>query len=167
MPDDLTIGMLLERLEQPDCRGGCLLDGYPRNLDQAKALDAALAERAQAIDRVLYVRVSDEELVSRLGGRWACRQCGQIYHERFSPPKEVGVCDRCGGELYQRDDDRPETVRRRLEVQRVPGDLLEHYRAAHKLVEVDGGGDVESVTRGLRSALEPADQQPRPGSRGQ
>ena len=156
VPDELTIGMLLERLEQPDCRSGCILDGYPRNLDQAKALDVALAERGQAVDRVLYISVSDEELVSRLSGRWACRRCGQIYHERFSPPKEAGVCDRCGSELYQRDDDQPETVRRRLELQRPPGDLLEHYRAGQKLSEVDGKGDVESVARALMSALEPA-----------
>ena len=156
VPDDITIGMILERLKQPDCREGCILDGYPRNLDQAKALDAALGGRGQAVDTVLYIDLPDEELVSRLSGRWACRQCGQIYHERFSPPKEPGVCDRCGGELYQRDDDRPETVRRRLEVQRTPRDLLEHYRAARKLAEVSGEGDVETVARALMSALEPA-----------
>jgi adenylate kinase len=154
VPDELTIGMILKRLEEPDCRKGCVLDGYPRNLDQAKALDVALAERRQAVDRVLYVMVPDQELISRLSGRWACRQCGQIYHERFNPAKKTGVCDRCGGELYQRDDDRPETVRRRLEVQRTAGDLLDHYRAAHKLTEVDGEGDVESVARALLEALE-------------
>jgi adenylate kinase len=156
VPDELTIGMILERLEEPDCRKGCILDGYPRNLDQAKALDAALAERGQAVDRVLYVDVPDDELVSRLSGRWACPQCGQVYHERFSPPKEAGVCDRCGTKLQQREDDRPETVRRRLEVQRPPADLLEHYRAARKLSEVDGRGEVESVTGRLLNALEMA-----------
>src|SRR4030042_205044 len=116
VPDELTIKMLLERLAQPDCARGCLLDGFPRNLEQAKALDAALSQRGQAVDQVAYIRVGEEELVQRLGGRWTCRGCGAVYHERFSPPAAAGKCDQCGGELYAGSDDPPDTVRRRLTV---------------------------------------------------
>lgn len=171
VPDELTIRMLLERLAQPDSAraqtgpdgppsggarpGGCVLDGFPRNLDQARALDAALAERGQAVDQVLYIRVGEEELIERLGGRWTCRQCGAVYHQRNNPPATGGRCDQCGGELYQRSDDQPETVRRRLGVyfrETVP--LVEYYRQEGKLLEVDGGQDIEAVGRALSEALE-------------
>jgi adenylate kinase len=157
VPDELTIRMLLERIAQPDCARGCLLDGFPRNLDQAKALDAALSKRSQAVDHAAYIRVGEEELVQRLSGRWTCRGCGAVYHERYSPPKTAGRCDQCGGELYQRTDDQPETVRRRLGVYfRDTAPLVEYYRHEGKLVEVDGGQSIEVVGRALKEALEPS-----------
>lgn len=157
VPDELTIRMLLERISQPDCARGCLLDGFPRNLDQAKALDAALSKRSQAVDHAAYIRVGEKELVQRLSGRWTCRGCGAVYHERYSPPKAAGRCDQCGGELYQRTDDQPETVRRRLGVYfRDTAPLVEYYRQEGKLVEVDGGQSIEAVGRALKEALEPS-----------
>jgi adenylate kinase len=157
VPDELTIRMLLERISQPDCARGCLLDGFPRNLDQAKALDAALSKRSQAVDYAAYIRVGEEELVQRLSGRWTCRGCGAVYHEHYSPPKTAGRCDQCGGELYQRTDDQPDTVRRRLGVYfRDTAPLVEYYRQEGKLVEVDGGQSIEAVGRALKEALEPS-----------
>jgi adenylate kinase len=157
VPDELTIRMLLERLSQPDCAGGCMLDGFPRNLEQAKALDSALAERGQGVDQVAYIRVSEEELIQRLGGRWTCRGCGAVYHERHSPPATAGRCDQCGGELYQRSDDQPETVRRRLNVYfRETAPLVEYYRGRGKLAEVDGEQGIEAVGQALMDALEPS-----------
>lgn len=155
VPDELTIGMLLERLSQGDCARGCLLDGFPRTLEQATALDKALAEQGKAIDKALYIQVAEEEVLSRLSGRWTCRQCGTVYHERLHPPQQAGRCDRCGGELYQRDDDREEPVRQRLEVYvRQTAPLIDYYRQAGKLVEVDGNRSVEAVGRDLLVALE-------------
>jgi adenylate kinase len=153
VPDQLTIRMLLERLERPDCEKGCLLDGFPRTLEQARALDEALKESGQAIDKVIHIKVGEQEVVARLGGRWVCRQCGAIYHEQHSPPRLEGRCDKCSGELYQRDDDKPETVRNRLAVynqQTAP--LIEYYAQAGKLVEVDGEQGADSVGQGLLKA---------------
>jgi len=153
VPDELTVRMLLDRLERPDCQKGCLLDGFPRTLDQAKALDVALKDREQAVDKVLYINVGEEEVVARLGGRWTCRQCGAVYHEKYQPPKVEGRCDKCNGELYQRDDDKPETVRNRLGVfnqQTAP--LIDYYTRAGKLVEVNGEQDTASVGKDLLKA---------------
>ncbi len=153
VPDELTVRMLLDRLERPDCQKGCLLDGFPRTVDQAKALDAALKDRGQAVDKVLYINVGEEEVVARLAGRWTCRQCGAIYHEQHNPPQVKGRCDKCGGELYQRDDDKPETVRNRLAVynqQTAP--LIEHYARAGKLTEVNGEQGAASVGQDLLKA---------------
>jgi adenylate kinase len=155
VPDQLTIAMLLERLSQGDCARGCLLDGFPRTLEQATALDEALAQEGKEIDKVLYIQVPQNELVSRLAGRWNCRQCGSVYHERFQPPRRAGRCDQCGGELYQREDDRPETVRRRLEVyfqQTAP--LIDYYRAKGKLVEIGGDKSVEGVAEDLLAVVQ-------------
>ena len=155
VPDHLTIAMLLERLSQGDCAGGCILDGFPRTLEQATALDEALAREGRAIDKVVYIQAPEDELLSRLSGRWSCRQCGSVYHERFQPPREAGRCDQCGGELYQREDDKPETVRRRLEVyaqQTAP--LIDYYRARGKLLEIDGDKSVEEVAENLLAAVE-------------
>ncbi|HLB26141.1 MAG TPA: adenylate kinase [Dehalococcoidia bacterium] len=154
VPDRLTIGMLLERIGQPDAARGFILDGFPRNLEQARALDEALAGQGKAIDKALYVNVSPEELVRRLSGRWNCRQCGAVYHEQSMPPKAAGVCDRCGGELYQREDDKPDVVRRRLDVNTKETEpLLDYYRQAGKLVEVDGELPVEEVRDRLLAAM--------------
>ena len=155
VPDHLTIAMLLERLSQGDCAGGCILDGFPRTLEQATALDEALAREGRAIDKVVYIQAPQDELLSRLSGRWNCRQCGSVYHERFQPPREAGRCDQCGGELYQREDDKPETARRRLEVyaqQTAP--LIDYYRERGKLVEIDGHKSVEEVAENLLAAVE-------------
>jgi adenylate kinase len=155
VPDHLTIAMLLERLSQGDCTGGCILDGFPRTLEQATALDEALARQGRAIDKVVYIQAPEDELLSRLSGRWNCRQCGSVYHERFQPPREAGRCDQCGGELYQREDDKPETARRRLEVhaqQTAP--LIDYYRERGKLLEIDGDKSVEEVAENLLAAVE-------------
>ena len=146
VPDEITIRMLLERILAPDCESGVILDGFPRNFSQAKALDEALAHQDQAIDKVVYVKVSEAELVKRLSGRWICRGCQTPYHAVGSPPKVWGRCDRCGGELYQRPDDVPETVKKRLEVYfNETAPLIDYYAQANKLIEVDGEGDVEEV----------------------
>lgn len=150
VPDDVTIAMVRERLQRPDCEQGAILDGFPRTQAQAAGLDDMLADMGRALDGVLYLAVPDEELVRRLSGRWICRQCQTPYHTLFSPPTQAGVCDACGGELYQRDDDKPETVRARLRVyhqQTAP--LIDYYRQAGLLVEVDGSGDIESVAAAL------------------
>ncbi len=154
VPDRITIGMLLERISRPDCSRGCVFDGFPRNLDQARALDEALAQRGTAIDRAIYIRVSTDELVRRLAGRWSCPQCGTVYHEASHPPKEAGVCDNCGVKLYQRTDDQPDVVRTRLEVnQALLEPLLDYYREQGKLVDIDGERDVAAIGRELAAML--------------
>lgn len=154
VPDEITISTILERISGYDCAKGYVLDGFPRTLGQAKALDQALAARGEAIEKVVYIKVSPEELVRRLSARFICRDCQAPYHEITSPPKVPGRCDRCGGELYQRPDDSPETVRKRLEVyfaETAP--LIDHYRGAGKLVEVNGGQGIEEVAQELMTAL--------------
>lgn len=153
VPDEVTIAMLLERLDRPDAARGALFDGFPRNVAQAKALDDALAKRRAQVDRAVLIDVSDDELVARLGGRWMCRQCGAVYHERNDPPKQPGICDRCRGELYQRDDDKPEVVRSRLEKQKPSADLLSYYRQRSVLRTVDGEQSFEAVTQALLEAI--------------
>jgi adenylate kinase len=154
VPDEITIGMLLDRIAQPDAQGGVLFDGFPRTLQQAEALDRALEASGKSVDLALHVTANDEEIVRRLTGRWICRNCGEIYHELTRPPKKPGVCDACGGELYQRDDDKPEVVRERLRLQRPPEALLEYYRSQGKLARVDGEQEVEAVTKDLLAAIE-------------
>ena len=154
VPDEVTIRMLLERVNRPDAAAGAMFDGFPRNVVQAKALDEALNARGARIDRALLISVADEELVARLGGRWICRDCGRLYHERNDPPKQAGRCDACGGDLYQRDDDRPEVVRTRLEKQKPPAGLVDHYCKAGVLREVDGQRSLDDVTASLLEALQ-------------
>ena len=155
VPNELTVGMILDRIAQPDAGKGFLLDGFPRNVEQAAALDQALASQEKAIDKALYIKVSTEELVRRLAGRWNCRQCGAVYQEQSISPKQSGVCDRCGGALYQREDDRPDVVRTRLEVnQKELEPLLEYYRKDGKLIEVDGELAVERVKEKLLAAVD-------------
>lgn len=153
VPDEVTISMLKERISRDDAKAGAMFDGFPRNVVQATALDQALASSGGKIDRALLISVPDEELVGRLGGRWICRECGRLFHERFDPPAVAGKCDACGGELYQRDDDRPEVVRSRLEKQKPATDLIEHYRLAGTLKEVDGQQSIDEVTAELLGAL--------------
>lgn len=153
VPDDVTIRMLLERITRPDAAEGAMFDGFPRNVVQAIALDEALSERSANIDRALLISVADDELIGRLGGRWICRGCGALYHERNDPPKLAGVCDRCDGELYQREDDRPDVVSARLEKQKPPAALIEHYRTAGVLREIDGQRSLDDVTAALLEAM--------------
>jgi len=155
VPDEITIRMILERMDQTDCASGCLFDGFPRTLQQAKALDQALKERGRSVDRAIYIEVPDEELVKRLSGRWLCRNCQTPYHIRNSPPRTPGKCDKCGGELYQRPDDREDTVKERINVflaQTVP--VLDYYEKQGKLVKVNGSLGVQRVARDIVSALE-------------
>lgn len=153
VPDEVTIKMLLERISRDDAKAGAMFDGFPRNVVQAKALDEALKSNGARVDHALLISVADEELIARLGGRWICRNCGKLYHERNDPPKAAGVCDACGGELYQREDDRPEVVRARLEKQKPPAALIDHYRAAGVLKEIDGERSLDDVTASLLEAI--------------
>lgn len=155
VPDEVTIQVISERLNEPDCQTGCVFDGFPRTVEQAKALDKTLASQGKAIDKAIYVEVSDEELLKRLGGRWICRQCQTPYHEVTSPPRIPNKCDKCGGELYQRSDDTEETVKERLKVyftQTTP--VLDYYRAEGKLVTVDGKRGIEEVSEEIIDVLD-------------
>jgi len=155
VPDEVVIDLVAERLDRDDARKGFLLDGFPRTLAQAEALERLLAERGAALDRVLDFEVGEEELVRRLSGRRICGRCGACYHVHFSPPRAEGRCDRCGEALVQREDDRPETVRRRLQVYRAATrPLVEHYRARGVLETVPGEGTVEEVFQAVLTAAE-------------
>ena len=154
VPDEITIRMVLERISAPDCEPGVILDGFPRNMEQAKVLDKALLEQAKAIDKVVYIKVSEDELIRRLSGRWICRSCQTPYHATNSPPKVEGRCDKCGGELYQRPDDTAETVKKRLQVyfaETAP--LIDYYAGTGKLLEIDGEGSIEEVGSRIIGAL--------------
>ena len=146
VPDDVTISMIRERLTRPDCAAGAILDGFPRTPVQAEALEKMLAEFNGQVDTVPYITADEDVLVERVSGRWTCRASGHIYHEKFSPPKLAGLCDVDGSQLYQRDDDKVETVKKRIGVyltQTMP--LVDYYRQRGKLVEVDGMQAVEEV----------------------
>jgi adenylate kinase len=154
VPDDVTISMVLERIQEPDAANGYILDGFPRTLEQARALDKALAEHQGSIDRTPLLQVDTEELVRRLAGRWLCSKCQRPYHEVTAPPKEKGICDVCGGELMQRADDQPDVVRKRLqtyEEQTAP--LVGYYEKQGKLRTVNGDQAIEVVGRDLISAM--------------
>lgn len=154
VPDGITTQMVLERLSAPDSEAGVILDGFPRNLEQAEALDEALTGQNKAIDKVVSIKVPAEELLRRLSGRWVCRHCQAVYNIIESSPKVRGKCDKCGGELYQRPDDTAETVKKRLEVyfaQTAP--LIDYYRQRGKLLEIDGEGSVDKVTQRIVAAL--------------
>jgi len=154
VPDEVTVKIVLERMSAPDCEAGVVLDGFPRNLNQAKALEQALTQQGKAIDRVVYIKVSDAGLLRRLSGRWLCRNCQASYHATNSPPRVWGKCDRCGGELYQRPDDSVETVKRRLEVYLAEtAPLINYYTRAGKLIEIDGEGDMERIGERIVAAL--------------
>lgn len=154
VPDDVTIKMVLERIAEPDAASGYVLDGFPRTVAQAKALDVALKGKGQVLDVAPLIQVDTEELVRRLAGRWICRKCQTPYHDLTAPPKQKGVCDKCGGELYQRDDDKPEVVRARLETyERQTAPLIDYYERQGRLVRVDGQQDVDKVTQDLLKAV--------------
>jgi adenylate kinase len=147
VPDEVTINMVRERLAEPDAADGFLLDGFPRTLPQAAALDKLLADLGTQLDLVLELVVDDDEVIRRLSGRRQCRGCGKIWHVEFDATSREGVCDRCGGELYQRDDDKPEVIAERLKVySRDTAPLVDYYGAQGKLVGIDATGPVEDVT---------------------
>jgi adenylate kinase len=154
VPNQITIDMVLERLSAADCAKGAIIDGFPRNLEQAESLDKALSQQGKEIDQVIFIKVAEEELLRRLSGRWICRRCQAPYHATDSPPRVPGKCDKCGGELYQRPDDNEVSVRKRLEVyfaETAP--LIDYYEQVGKLLEIDGVGGVAEVTKRIKTAL--------------
>ncbi len=154
VPDDITIRMLLDRLSRPDASGGVILDGFPRNRAQAVALDSALAERGAAVDRAVNIEVAADELVRRLSGRWVCQESGHVYNETTNPPQVVGRCDLDGSPLVQREDDKAETIRARLDLQLASlGEVVDYYDAAGTLRRVDGRQPIEAVTDDLLRAI--------------
>jgi len=154
VPDDVTIAMVKERLSRSDCHGGTILDGFPRTRAQAEALDSILQELGQQLTSVLFMAVPDEVLIERLSGRRICRKCQAPYHILFSPPREVETCDLCGGELYQRDDDQPETIKARLDVyHKQTAPLIKFYKGANLLHEVDGNIGIDQVTDSLLTII--------------
>ncbi|GHJ51063.1 MULTISPECIES: adenylate kinase [Micromonospora] len=147
VPDEVTINMVRDRLAEPDAAEGFLLDGFPRTTPQAAALDKLLADLGTALDLVLELVVDDDEVIRRLSGRRTCRGCGKIWHVEFDATTREGVCDRCGAELFQRDDDKPETIAARLrEYAEKTAPLVDYYGAQGKLVGIDATGPVEDVT---------------------
>lgn len=159
VPDDVTIAMIHERLSRPDCSNGAVLDGFPRTPAQAAALADMLGGLGGKVDVVPFIKVEEQELVRRLTGRWTCRANGHIFHETFNPPRQAGVCDHDGSELYQRSDDQAETVINRIRIyveQTAP--LVAYYRQAGVLVEIDGARPIEDVTADLLAALPPASE---------
>ena len=156
VPDELVIRMISERIDQPDCAKGFILDGFPRTTAQAEALDAMLAEKGLKLDAVVQIKVDEEALVERITGRFSCAGCGAGYHDQFQKPKEEGRCDRCGcTDFVRRADDNEETVRKRLEAYRAQtAPILPHYEAKGVLVEVDGMAEIDQVTAQLYEVLE-------------
>ena len=154
VPDSLTLELVMDRIHQADCQDGYVFDGFPRTIPQAEALEEALAADGQSVDFAIDIEVPDENIVTRMSGRRACLSCGATYHTVFAPPKAEGVCDRCGGELTIRDDDRPETVNKRLGVyhqQTQP--LIDFYQDKGCLAQVDGTKDVEEVFQDICELL--------------
>lgn len=154
VPDEITIAMFMDELSRPSAAHGAILDGFPRTVTQAEALDATLARQGEGISRAIYIDVPSEELVERVSGRWVCPTCGTPYHAQTDPPRRPGVCDKDGSTLRQRDDDRPEVVRARLEKQVPPMlEVIEHYRRAGVLVVVDGRHSIGEVGRAILAAV--------------
>jgi len=154
VPDDVTIAMIRERLSRPDCAAGAILDGFPRTPAQATALSEMLSQLNGKVVHVPYISVPAPVLIERLSGRWTCRAQGHVYHSLYNPPKKAGICDEDGSELYQREDDQPATVERRIRVyfeQTSP--LIDHYRKAGLLVEIDGTQSIDKVTADLLAAV--------------
>jgi adenylate kinase len=155
VPDEVTIGIVRERLSKSDCDNGFLLDGFPRTVPQAEALDALLLDLDKNVEHVLNIQVAQEELIKRLTGRRICKECGTAYHLVFNPPQVDGVCDKDGGELYQRADDNPETVTNRLEVNmKQTQPLLDYYSDKGVLTNINGQQDIQKVFADLNALLE-------------
>lgn len=155
VPDDVTISMIEERLSRPDCAGGALLDGFPRTPAQAEALEAMLRKNGSGVQVVPYIAVPAAVLIERLSGRWTCRAQEHVYHEKFNPPAVPGKCDIDGSELYQREDDKPETVESRIRVyMEKTSPLIAYYRERGLLAEIDGTQPIEKVTADLMAAIQ-------------
>ena len=155
VPDEVVVGIVRDRLLASDCENGFILDGFPRTVAQADALQASLVEMGKTLDRVISLDVDAEALVERLTGRRTCKECGRGYHVKFDPPRENGICDACGGSLFQRDDDQEETIRKRLQVyaeQTSP--LISYYRDADLLMELDGMQPIPQVQEKMLSLLQ-------------
>jgi adenylate kinase len=154
VPDDVVVGIVRERLAKEDCGRGFILDGFPRTVAQADALQDTLQDLGKSLDRVISLEVDGEAVVERIAGRRTCRECGKMYHVKFDPPRTEGRCDACGGELFLRDDDREETIRKRLEVyQAQTAPLIDYYRSKGLLAEVDGMQGIGEVQKHILSAL--------------
>jgi adenylate kinase len=154
VPDEITIGMISERLKESDCKTGCIFDGFPRTLEQAQALDAMFNNQKRAVDKAIYIEVPEGDLLARLCGRWTCQKCQAVYHEVASPPKVKGKCDKCDGQLYQRPDDNEKTIKERLKVyfsKTTP--LLDYYKTRGKLIPIDGKLDISDVSVEILRAL--------------
>jgi adenylate kinase len=154
VPDDVIVKLVAERLKDKDCAKGFILDGFPRTIPQAESLDAMLKEMKLSLNRVLSVQVPRAVIVERLAGRRSCRNCGALAHSVFNPPKNAGICDHCGGELYQRHDDEEDTIANRLSVyEQQTAPLVDYYRARHLLREIDGVGAVDAIRARVFNAL--------------
>jgi adenylate kinase len=154
VPDDVVIGIIREVIKSSDAINGYLLDGFPRTIPQAEALDRMLNSESLKVDKVVSVEVPDEEIIRRISGRRVCEKCGAMYHKVYDPPKNVDICDKCGGSLFQRDDDREDVIRKRLEVYRrqtLP--LKAYYRNAGILREIDGQGTIDDVRHRISDSL--------------
>ena len=155
VPDEVTIAMVEERLARSDCDGGVILDGFPRTIEQAGALKRLLHDQGKVIDAAIFIDAAEDELVRRLSSRWTCRNCQAIYNVISNPPREEGRCDICGGELYQRADDVPETVRNRIRVYRQQtSPLIDYYRDEGLLVTIKSEGGIERVQQKILEALQ-------------
>ena len=154
VPDELVISIVEDRLQKEDCKEGFLLDGFPRTLDQGEALDKVLSQMGLKLDRVINLDVEKEVLIERAIGRRICKDCGEVYHIKFTPPKKEGVCDKCNGKLYQRDDDTVETVERRIEVYHKQTEpLIDYYKEKGLILDIDGSKDKDSIFEEIAKAL--------------
>ncbi|MGB9732135.1 MULTISPECIES: adenylate kinase [Calditerrivibrio] len=155
VPDDVIIGIVRERLKQDDCKNGFILDGFPRTIAQAVALDAMLKDDLNiSLTHIISLEVDDNLIMERLTGRRTCKSCGKVYHIKYNPPKKDGVCDDCGGELYQRDDDKEETIAKRLKVYHEQTSALkDYYKNSGKLYVVNGFGEVDDIYRKIKEIL--------------
>ncbi|OCL27819.1 adenylate kinase [Orenia metallireducens] len=155
VPDEVTIGIVRERLSQKDCQQGFILDGFPRTVNQADALNSILADMNTSLDAVINIKVSDAEVIDRLSGRRICKSCGASYHVKFNPPKVAGVCNECEGELYQREDDNPNTIQQRLDVySEQTSPLINYYRESNLLKTINGEDSLDNVFFEIKDLLD-------------
>ena len=155
VPDEVTIGIVRNRLKDDDCSDGCILDGFPRTVNQADALTEIMDDLDKELDLALYIKVAEEELIKRLSGRRVCDECGATYHVEFNPPEKAGICDKCGGELIQRSDDKEETVKNRIEVNKKKTDkLVDYYQDKDILHVIESSGGIDEVFHKIVSVIE-------------